>query len=129
MPGRLATLMAAGAVFIVAAVGCGGAEPVEDASEAVASILASGDCLTLMDISASVQRVLGGAVGTEAAQHSQFLADFATRAPREIGADIAVVRQAYDVLMRGQDGAALDQAAVRRSAENLAAWARGSCPG
>ena len=126
---RSAAALAAVLVALIAG-GCGGGgETVEEASEAVASLIASDDCLTLLDISASVPLALGGAVSSTSASHAAFLADFATRAPRDLAGDVRVVQAALATLAGGQEVAVPQQATVRASAARLGTWARTSCPG
>jgi hypothetical protein len=116
-------------LLALAACGCGGGDTVEDASQAVAGLIGSEDCVQLMDVGGAVPLALGGAVSSSAATHAAFLSDFATRAPRELRGDVAVVQSALAALAGGQEVAAPQQAAVRTSAERLGVWARSSCPG
>jgi hypothetical protein len=123
---------AAVAVTLLALVagGCGGGGgTAEEASQAVAGLIASEDCVRLMDAAGAVPLALGGAVSSSAGAHAEFLADFAARAPRELAGDVAVVQSALAGLARGQEVAEPQQASVRTSAERLGAWARSSCPG
>jgi hypothetical protein len=109
--------------------GCGGGDTVEEASQAVAGLIASEDCVRLLDVAGAVPLALGGAVSSSAGAHAAFLADFATRAPRELAGDVAAVQGALARLAGGQEVAAPEQASVRASAARLGAWARSSCPG
>jgi len=123
---------AALAVTLVAllAGGCGGGgDTAEKASQAVAGLIASEDCVRLMDVAAAVPLALGGAVSGSVAAHAAFLVDFATRAPRELAGDVTVLQSALAALAGGQEVAAPQQASVRASAERLGAWARSSCRG
>jgi hypothetical protein len=119
----------AATLLALAAAGCGGGETVEEASQAVAGLIASEDCVRLMDVAGAVPLALGGAVSSSAGAHAAFLADFATRAPRELAGDVAVVQGALAGLAAGQEVAAPQQASARTSAARLGAWARSSCPG
>jgi hypothetical protein len=124
------SLALAAVLLALVAVGCsGGGDTAEEASQAVASLIASDDCLKLVDVSAAVPLALGGAVSSSAGTQAEFLADFATRAPEEIAGNVAVVQGALAALAGGQEVAAQQQAAVRTAAANLGAWARSSCPG
>ncbi len=116
-------------LFALAACGCGGGETVEDASQAVAGLIASEDCVRLMDVAGAVPLALGGAVSSSAATHAAFLSDFATRGPRDLRGDVALVQSALAALAGGQEVAAPQHALVRASAARLGAWARSSCPG
>ena len=107
----------------------GGGETAEESAEAVAGLLGSGDCVMLQTATASVERALGGAVGSDLAAHAHFLAGYASRAPEELVADVAVLWQAAEGLARGEGATGLDQAAVRRSATAVSAWAHTRCPG
>jgi hypothetical protein len=95
----------------------------------VAGLIASDDCLRLLELSGTLPRALGGAVSGGSGADAQFLADFATRAPSEIAGDVAVARRAVDALARGEELAAPEQASARTAAVNLGTWARSSCPG
>ena len=120
----------AATLLALVATGCGGgSDTVEEASQAVAGLIASGDCLKVLDVTGAVPLALGGAVSSSVGSQAQFLAEFATRAPREIAGDVAVLQGAFQTLARGQEVAAADQASVRAAAVELAAWARSSCPG
>jgi hypothetical protein len=127
---RAALAVALLALLALAGGGCGGGgETVDEASQAVAGLIASEDCVRLMDAAGAVPLALGGAVSSSAGTHAEFLADFATRAPRELAGDVAVVQGALAGLAGGQEVAAPQQALVRAAAARLGAWARSSCPG
>jgi hypothetical protein len=83
----------------------------------------------LTDVAGAVPLALGGAVSNSAGAQAEFLAGFATRAPRELAGDVAGVHTALVALVGGQEVAAPQQASVRASAARLGAWARSSCPG
>jgi len=118
------------ALLALAGGGCGGGgDTIEEASQAVAGLIGSEDCVRLMDVAGAVPLALGGGVSSTATAHVAFLADFATRAPRELSGDVTVVQSALTALAGGQEVAAPQQASVRTSAERLGAWARSSCPG
>jgi hypothetical protein len=120
---------AALAVTLLALVAGGCGDTAEEAAQAVAGLIASEDCVRLMDVAGAVPLALGGAVSSSAGADAAFLADFAARAPRELSGDVAVVQSALAGLAAGQEVAAPQQASVRTSAERLGAWARSSCPG
>jgi hypothetical protein len=126
----VARTLALCALVVLLAGGCGGGgDTAEEASQAVASLIASDDCLKLQEVSVSVQRALGGAVSADLGSQALFLADVATRAPREISGDLTVVQGALSALAQGQVVAEPQAAGVRGAAERLGAWARTSCPG
>lgn len=126
----MARCLALGTVLVLLACGCsGGGDTAEEASQAVASLIAGDDCLKLQEVSSSVQRALGGAVRADLGEQAQFLAGFATRAPRELRGDVTVVQGALTALAQGQVVAEAQAVGVRGAADRLAAWARSSCPG
>ena len=125
---RPAALLALALVLVAGGCG-GGGETVEEASDAVASLIASDDCVRLTALSASVPLALGGAVSASAGAEAAYLAEFGARAPRELAGDVAVVQSALAALAGGQEVAAPQQEPVRAAAASLGAWARTSCPG
>ena len=162
-------LLLAAAALIATAAGCGGddddggdepaalvttAETADEAPETDPGIEATAgasedDCAELAALGVSLQQALGGSPEDDLDEYSDFLDEFAERAPESVRDDFAIVAEAFAKLVDALEGVdvsssqapspetmaklqevlgSVDQAAVAQASTNISTWVGQNCP-